>query len=1030
MKEKSNHSKAWSESTSYNVYKRSSTNKQQQPNRDGPNHMNISSFNIINGECNAQPCRLFDRHQEQITKDYLPTFIRDLNAYMQANSINYQLNCPQQQQQQPQQPQQQQPSLPQQIPIHPIDNSSLPASPSSSPASTPSSSISNGELGGLDIMHDDELLDNLDFMEVWRENSLKTLRKQLTKKKDCSIGNNNQLSDLLFDLLSFYTDSNISKVNMRRIVDLFNKYSAIGKKIPTLDTLISRIHNVNNEYEKVFYCSKHLTIIKGETLKACSCEQCSVEGVLNKENIQHFWTKSIASCISNMVDRVGLRRFQSHLSAATDTNIPTVGQKHFIKDCVDGVEYKRITDKWVIRDDPNTICLTISAGTDGGSVNKSNSKSINPLFFWINEIGLKHRFSYPLTSLAAYANHKIPYQILLSKFIDELNELDKGLTIVTKGGCKFFLKVSPRNGGYVHHPHPPSTVKHSAADGMNASPNKGEKKTFSETMSDNSSQPNTSAVEPLWLYGYAYFSLDKTIWGLLLDLEKKFDAGQIDKIQSLPSPSSSLNSGTFTFQPPKPSVRIKQLKPTNIELLNQSFMDYSNANFKECLKNIQILIERKISMFTDTTEDRYELNLSLSLFSIIILNYSTVLSTQYQSFHNSMELLKVGEMMLKHFKSDQLKDYFTSLFSSAMCNYYKKRKKYNMMYKYSKQAYEMYSQTGTSIYAQYILQTYATSCLFRKKYEEAIECFENNIFLYKNQIPSTSVQTSLLDYFNRILTFICDNEYFIIINKCFNTFNYGVALFETKQMVPSRYYLFQAIDIMNHHLSSHHDIIIEKRWLKSMIKVYRIVTSICENQPYNDCNISMHAIFNKGKPMVDPLEPAFKNERYYITTLNKAIHYVILENERQEVMARAEIDAEEYRRVKKLVSILPLLKVDPYFGKIMSIEKSVKEKKQTIPQAMSFAKKALKSSKIFLTPLKRPEETTLDENYWIYFHSIINGGSFYDEWISYMLQYINNGPCSSVFIFIWTCEGISTIIRKERFKRFDNHCDCIRFNRI
>ncbi|EFC44793.1 predicted protein [Naegleria gruberi] len=537
------------------------------------------------------------------------------------------------------------------------------------------------------------------------------------------------------------------------------------------------------------------------------------------------------------------------------------------------------------------------------------------------------------------------------------------------------VQVSPRNGGYVHHPHPPSTVKHSAADGMNASPNKGEKKTFSETMSDNSSQPNTSAVEPLWLYGYAYFSLDKTIWGLLLDLEKKFDAGQIDKIQSLPSPSSSLNSGTFTFQPPKPSVRIKQLKPTNIELLNQSFMDYSNANFKECLKSIQILIERKISMFTDTTEDRYELNLSLSLFSIIILNYSTVLSTQYQSFHNSMELLKVGEMMLKHFKSDQLKDYFTSLFSSAMCNYYKKRKKYNMMYKYSKQAYEMYSQTGTSIYAQYILQTYATSCLFRKKYEEAIECFENNIFLYKNQIPSTSVQTSLLDYFNRILTFICDNEYFIIINKCFNTFNYGVALFETKQMVPSRYYLFQAIDIMNHHLSSHHDIIIEKRWLKSMIKVYRIVTSICENQPYNDCNISMHAIFNKGKPMVDPLEPAFKNERYYITTLNKAIHYVILENERQEVMARAEIDAEEYRRVKKLVSILPLLKVDPYFGKIMSIEKSVKEKKQNIPQAMSFAKKALKSSKIFLTPLKRPEETTLDES-----NNILNNSFLLDDY--------------------------------------------------
>ena len=96
-----------------------------------------------------------------------------------------------------------------------------------------------------------------------------------------------------------------------------------------------------------------------------------------------------------------------------------------IEDATNGEEYKRLTENGWLSHDPNTLCLTISAGTDGGAIDKSSSESINPLFFWINEIDLKHRFAYPLTSLAAYANHKISYHILLDKFIDELIRLDK-----------------------------------------------------------------------------------------------------------------------------------------------------------------------------------------------------------------------------------------------------------------------------------------------------------------------------------------------------------------------------------------------------------------------------------------------------------------------------------------------------------------------------------------------------------------------------------------------------------------------------
>ncbi|KAG2394138.1 hypothetical protein C9374_003902 [Naegleria lovaniensis] len=489
-----------------------------------------------------------------------------------------------------------------------------------------------------------------------------------------------------------------------------------------------------------------------------------------------------------------------------------------------------------------------------------------------------------------------------------------------------------------------------------------------------------SPIEPLWLYGYSYLSIDKTIWGMLLDFEYQLDPNAMDRHVVIPR-VKTVYGRPISKTTSEKKQQAKETTPTNIELLQQSFLEYSNANFKECLTTLQELIERKTLASSDGDDRLFILNSLIALFLTVVLNYSTILSTQYQSYHNSMELLKVGPLMLRKLRNPQLAQFFSSLINVSKSNYYRKRKKYKLVHSCCKESFHEYSQTGCVIYSQYILQALATSCMYCNKYDEAIEHYENNLYLFAQQADNVYVQSNTLDYFNRILTFICENEYFLIINKCFNMFNYGVALYEKSTSdrsmrndvshdwcIKSRYFIFQAVDMMNQHVSSHHDIIIEKRWLKHMINVFKAVSLKCEAIPMNDCNISIHSLMNKFCEQEDgsnELESKkeketspFKNDNYYIMTLNKAIHFVIKESQKQQILQSANVNEDEYLKVKKLVSILPLLKCDPMYSRILLHENMVRSQKQSISESLDYALHTLKSSKLFLSPLMNNNESS------------------------------------------------------------------------
>ena len=78
-------------------------------------------------------------------------------------------------------------------------------------------------------------------------------KKKTNKNKDHLITDKLYQSDLLQDLFDLYVDSRMAKTHMRRVVEIFNRYSSREKKIPSLDTLIKRVHDVNTEYDKSFY---------------------------------------------------------------------------------------------------------------------------------------------------------------------------------------------------------------------------------------------------------------------------------------------------------------------------------------------------------------------------------------------------------------------------------------------------------------------------------------------------------------------------------------------------------------------------------------------------------------------------------------------------------------------------------------------------------------------------------------------------------------------------------------------------------
>ena len=550
-------------------------------------------------------------------------------------------------------------------------------------------------------------------------------------------------------------------------------------------------------------------------------------------------------------------------------------------------------------------------------------------------------------------------------------------------GHRTYRSVSARTGP--HHPTHPNnqtypTTNVSLSNDFLPSPPPPDSPSNIATMNshdhdDGHDHPQSERVDPLWLYGYGYFSVDSTLWSILMDLEyqmmgdsKQARRSSLVDMNSIVIPnvsSSVVSSGSSSLR------RKPELNPQSIDLVLGSFTHYKNADLKECLNCLQEFI-RMSTERTPSPIQRYSMTVAVSLFLIVSLNYSTILSTQYHNYHTGQELLRLGQdKMMNYLEDDHLKVYFSSLYSVAYCNYYRKCKKYERVKRHARDAYEGYSRTGSVVYGQYLLQLWGTSCMYvdRMKQQEALECFRNNMFLYDHQTVNVHVKDSMLEYFNGTLSFISDHDYFVSINRCFNMYNYGVALYDGNEHVKARYYMFQSIEMMNRHVTSQ-DTLYEKRWLKQMIHSFRVVSKCCETiasdvTPLTTTTPKKRYNQKRTDRIVDPFP--FKNNNYYIATMNKAIHYLIQERQKQELLFKLNMDEDEYKKIKKLISIMPLLQYDAHYERLVELEREIE--KPTIPQQLDQAKAALKSSKIFLTPISkevvkkhRPQSARFEKN--------------------------------------------------------------------
>ena len=290
--------------------------------------------------------------------------------------------------------------------------------------------IGGGFSDSMFIDYDDNTSSQQEFIERFQRLSMDKIKSKLVEKDHPMFeGSNVSFADFNSYLLSFYARSKLPKAMMEELIsNLNNLIKPIAtEKIPTLKTLNKRFHNVKEVYTKVHYCSVHKCLLNDSN----KCPHCAVSNT--KSSIRWFFIRSIEDCIVEMIDLVGFKEFKSFIRK------PDFSSQE-IRDGWDGVEYERIISDWY-DDSEDCLCCTISGGTDGASAAKSNHSSINPMLFWINEIPLLNRFCYPLTNLVAYANHKVPYDILLERFVNELLLLDKGKKITTPKGIQFTLKV-------------------------------------------------------------------------------------------------------------------------------------------------------------------------------------------------------------------------------------------------------------------------------------------------------------------------------------------------------------------------------------------------------------------------------------------------------------------------------------------------------------------------------------------------------------------------------------------------------------
>ncbi|KAF0971579.1 hypothetical protein FDP41_010108 [Naegleria fowleri] len=110
------------------------------------------------------------------------------------------------------------------------------------------------------------------------------------------------LGELIFDMLQLYVKFKATKVMMNEIFRILNDLFPDTCKLPSnVNTLLKRL---------LMYPSN----IKRYTIAVIKYVNLPIIAVQNVDcSTSFFWSKSIETCISEMVDLIGLRNFKAHV---------------------------------------------------------------------------------------------------------------------------------------------------------------------------------------------------------------------------------------------------------------------------------------------------------------------------------------------------------------------------------------------------------------------------------------------------------------------------------------------------------------------------------------------------------------------------------------------------------------------------------------------------------------------------------------------------------------------------------------------
>ncbi|KAL9650039.1 hypothetical protein ABK040_003157 [Willaertia magna] len=228
---------------------------------------------------------------------------------------------------------------------------------------------------------------------------------------------------------------------------------------------------------------------------------------------------------------------------------------------------------------------------------------------------------------------------------------------------------------------------------------------------------------------------------------------------------------------------------TMYQMLSKAMLCYFNTNYKDCLHLLQNYISMKMYKNVDTVKE-------VSMYLMIMINYSTLLI-----IHNDLpltfEILRTGEEMLGHLSDNGLKLFFKSLIYNTYANYYKKRKKYNAMAKFAKEAFKAHRLIGITKYSNYFLLILGTSLLLAGKYREGLHYLNNNIFLFENEIPLHVPSYKNINYLlYECYDYLHFKNYNLHLCQILSYYNYGIANCALRNYTQAKTFILQSIEWM------------------------------------------------------------------------------------------------------------------------------------------------------------------------------------------------------------------------------------------